>query len=420
MNLESIRLKEISSRLKSIESALEQVSLTPKVAPLAPSIHSPSHPSPSNDSTASSSRAVDPVASTSKPHTINSNPVSVIIEAILSIEQSAPVAGEAIEVDDWLNPRGETPVGSSNVGMFGGVKPDVILRGIMSLEEAEASFQIFHSKLSPWVMFFDLNDYSAADMKERSPLLFHVILLSTSYYLMRGSERGTSVYHSLTSLVNELVTPFLVSPQPRQLNTDLVRALTLLLLWKPIQYASLYDQGITDPISAEQASKLNGSASNSLGSTIVRIMSTISLPEIANTFSAAYNSSLPINPQILADLRLWYWLCAINTHAAVSIGLVTSVDLTEALQTTRLFASLRLQPYDIRLAATLELYGIVSRPTGVRQGFTTDDLQSLNRQLDEFERHWEHPLRQAQSIDNLSYTVIAVFASFVRLVVNLS
>lgn len=410
--------------MKSIETALEQVSLTPKI-PLTTTPHSQSHshshPSPSNDSNASSGRAVDPIASTSKPPPLNSNPVSVIIEAILSIEQSAPVAREAIEVDDWLNPRGETPVGSSNAGMFGAfIKPDVILRGIMSLEEAEASFQIFHNKLSPWVMFFDLNDYSAADMKQRSPLLFHVILLSTSYYLMRGSERGTSVYHSLTSLVNELVAPFLFSPQARQINTDLVRALTLLLLWKPIQFASLYDQGITDETSAEQASKLNGSASNSLGSTVVRISATISLPDIANTFSAAYNSSLPIDPQILADLRLWYWLCAINTHAAVSIGLVTSVDLTEALQTTRLFASLRLQPYDIRLAATLELYGIVSRPTGVRQGFTTDDLQSLNRQLDEFERHWEVPLRQAQSIDNLAYTVIAVFASFVRLVVNLS
>lgn len=63
-------------------------------------------------------------------------------------------------------------------------------------------------------MFFDQErDSNAAEMRERSPILFHVILLSVSYYLMGKSERATTIYHSLMALVNELVAPILISTQ---------------------------------------------------------------------------------------------------------------------------------------------------------------------------------------------------------------
>lgn len=63
-------------------------------------------------------------------------------------------------------------------------------------------------------MFFDREkDASAAEMRERSPILFHVMLLSTAYYLCSSSERGMTVYHALMALVNELVAPILISTQ---------------------------------------------------------------------------------------------------------------------------------------------------------------------------------------------------------------
>ena len=108
----------------------------------------------------------------------------------------------------------------------------------------------FFRLLAPWVMFFDpQRDGDAVEMRVRSPLLFHVILLSTSYYLMGTSERGTAIYLALVDLVNELIAPILISTQGYHLNvsvpgyhapsrwltgfsrqTDLVRALNLLML----------------------------------------------------------------------------------------------------------------------------------------------------------------------------------------------
>lgn len=68
-------------------------------------------------------------------------------------------------------------------------------------------------------MFFDLTrDRDPSAMRERSPLLFHSMLLSVGYYLMGASERGAQVYYSLTALVNELVAPLMLSAQPHQVN----------------------------------------------------------------------------------------------------------------------------------------------------------------------------------------------------------
>lgn len=39
-------------------------------------------------------------------------------------------------------------------------------------------------------------------------------------YLMESSPRGAQVYYALTSLVNELISPLIVSPQPHQINVS--------------------------------------------------------------------------------------------------------------------------------------------------------------------------------------------------------
>ena len=60
-------------------------------------------------------------------------------------------------------------------------------------------------------------------LRERSPLLFHTILLTTSYYLIDVSERGAAIYHSLMGIVNELLAPMIISTQAYHLKVSILR-----------------------------------------------------------------------------------------------------------------------------------------------------------------------------------------------------
>lgn len=303
----------------------------------------------------------------------------------------------------------------------------------------------FIERIGPWVLHYDLaRDSNPAAMRASSPLLFHVILLSTTYYLIGNAERNMHIYQALTSIVNELVAPILISPQPFQLNvrpfrlhassltnpnedqTDLVRSLALLLLYKPVQFASLSTTGINSAALAEQAAKLNSTTSSLLGGLIFRTALSISLPSVSNAFAKCFSPSSPTNPELISDLRLWYWICLVDAHGALTTGRLGSLDIASTLRTTRLFAPLRLQPYDVRLAALVELYGTAKAAIS-QSGFAgarrvpPAELRRLNRELDEWETYWREPLREAgRRGDGLAWTVGTTFASFIRIVINSS
>ncbi|KAK4702717.1 hypothetical protein P7C70_g3504, partial [Phenoliferia sp. Uapishka_3] len=416
------RLREIAERLRSIESSLAGVHLDGNSGPHS-TTSIPSYPHPRN------SEPESPASSGSNSNDIgqvvtnmSSNPLQTVNETVDAIEALAKEkfpAGFLRTTTSSLEWGGVDQSRNTSNGvsrLFAGVPPpDVFHRGVMTQEE------------SPWAPIFDLErDRSAAEMRERSPLLFHVMLLCTAYYLMGSSERGQQVYYALTGLVNELLAPLILSAQPHQVNTDFVRALCLLLLWKPVQHASLFASGITDPDAQEAAAKVNAFSSSILGGLMIRTAFAISLPSITSTFAKSFSPTIPIPHQVCSDLRLWFWICVVDTHGAMTTGRAGSADIQDALRITRLFSSLKLQKYDTRLAAMVELYAtakftVLGTWTSGARSIAPHELRRFNKEVDEWEDYWKDPLKAAASDgDSLAYHSIVVSGNFIRLVVNSS
>lgn len=205
--------------------------------------------------------------------------------------------------------------------------------------------------------------------------------------------------------------PDIAATRPHYLGsqTDLIRALSLLILWKPVPFASLYASGITEPDAAEQAAKLNGTSSAILGGVIIRTACSLSLPAITTTFAKSFSPTIAIAPQVISDLRLFYWLLVVDTHGALTTGRAGQVDIQDALRTTRLFSSLKLQPFDVRLAATVELYATAKIAvstvwTGAERTIAPHELRKFNKEMDDWEAYWTEPLKEAGAQDPLACT----------------
>ncbi|ORY88171.1 hypothetical protein BCR35DRAFT_302110 [Leucosporidium creatinivorum] len=437
------RFREISDRLKAIESSLSRVHLSPNGASHSHSHHlhddSPSsvpslhHSTSSPDSSSAHTHPEEtPITA---DNAVAQNALQTISDALGLMEAREKAQKEAsapASPEDWLSGmEGNGAAKSAEVSsVFDGIpKPDAIVRGIMTAEECEGTFKIFFRLLAPWVMFFDQErDSNAAEMRERSPILFHVILLSVAYYLMGKSERATTIYHNLMALVNELIAPILISTQGFNLKTDLVRALNLLMLFKPVQFATLHSAGITDPAQAEQVSKLNGSSSATLYSIMTRVAFSTSLHSAPNNFTKIYSPGTPPPPALLSELRLWLWLCIVDVHGGMTAGRALALDVAEALRVTRMFAALNAQPGDARLAATVELYGVaraaISTPwfkSGGTLPVPTYELRRYNREIDDWEAYWRPELvKAAKEGDNFAMSVVNTFANTIRIVLNAS
>lgn len=83
-------------------------------------------------------------------------------------------------------------------------------------------------------------------MRERSPLLFHAILLLALYYRPRTIE-NIALYRTVGQILDSILAPQILCAQPDQLVPDFIRALHLLLIYKPIQINMLSARGIKDP-----------------------------------------------------------------------------------------------------------------------------------------------------------------------------
>ncbi|KAI5474717.1 C6 transcription factor [Pseudohyphozyma bogoriensis] len=431
-NVMAERLREISDRLRSIESSLENVHLSGSSrdgthshgdSPI--SVPSLVHHTSEAESTSSSHSTANDAGHLTTASS-SSHPVNTVTETVDMLEQISRDKRSPVDPNDWLDARGPGLSSSASRLFAGIIVPDAIVRGIMSEAECAASFQIFFAKMAPWIPFFDqARDNDAVAMRERNPLLFHAILLSTAYYLMGSSERGSQVYYSLTALVNEILAPLVISALPSQVTLDFVRALILLLLYKPVQFAQLYAAGITDPEAAEQAAKLNTFSASLLGNLMIRTALSLGLPSITNTFAKNFSLTIAMPPQTLSDLRLWYWLCVVDTHSALTTGRAGIVDIGDALRTTRLFASLKAQETDVRLAATVEVYAIAKQAVTAmwvsgNRTLAAHDLRRFNKDMDDWEGYWDEPLRAAGEADPLAWTLHSVFCNFIRLSINAS
>lgn len=91
-----------------------------------------------------------------------------------------------------------------------------------------------------------------------------------------------------------------------------------------------------------------------------------------------------------------------------------------------MFASLKAQAYDTRLAAVVELYGIaksaVSAPwfaaDGARRA-SPNEMRRFNRELQEWQAYWEPELEDAvRRGDFMAPVAVSMYGQLVRSIVN--
>ncbi|KAM0787397.1 hypothetical protein ACM66B_003482 [Microbotryomycetes sp. NB124-2] len=406
------KLYEIAARLQSIESALHiQQGISPKSHDHAgESSHFSSHIAHSDDDQAASSADEmdhDDAASTrTKGHSNNDsyNPMSEIHQSMTALGTATTPRGTAI--DDYG-------------------APDIIRRGILTAEECQELFDFFFASLHPWVMMLSLDeDRNAMGVRSRSPLLFHTVLvLSTSY----STPFPSQLHITLVTFVNNIFAPQILSPQPHELTTDFLRALDLLNLYKMTQFATRRAEGM-DVAEAMRASKVNGLASWMMQGILARTAERLDLASVVQKFSRAYSASSngkAISSELIKDLRLYYWLLSNDVHGNVQSGRRCNMEGAVALTTTRLFSSLHLQPYDVRLAASVEMFEIarpILRSTSYERTrrIPKADLERYNVGMAAWEDFWVPVLIRELTVDPLALSVMCPFAYFITLVYNAS
>lgn len=147
-------------------------------------------------------------------------------------------------------------------------------------------------------------------VRQRSPLLFHtILLLATSY-----SPSTSNLHSTLNTFLNAILAPQILSPQPHELNPDFLRAIDLLNIYKPVQFAARRAEGLGDA-EAMLRSKVNGNASFMLQGILARTADRIQLSSCTTKFLKAYSEGwmgkgVPISERIVGELRLYYWLLA--------------------------------------------------------------------------------------------------------------
>ncbi|KAL8292507.1 hypothetical protein RQP46_001119 [Phenoliferia psychrophenolica] len=398
------KLFEIASRLQSIESALH-VRSGPDYL----------HDSPQHASSRSASqvaRSLSPGSSDDGmdhdgdegPERPETNPIHIINQTL----------------HDVVGVAGKSPVTPLDYGA-----PDVVKRGVLTTSECQELFEFFFASIHPWVMMLSLDeDRDAAAVRKRSTLLFHtILLLATSYSVPFPSQ----LHVTLTTFVNSILAPQILSPQPHELNTDFLRAIDLLNLYKPVQLASRRAEGKSDA-DAMRMSKVNGLASWMLQGILARTAECIDLASVLHKFSRAYSASstgAEIPKSLLRDLRLYYWLLSNDVHGNVQSGRRCNMEAGAALTTTRLFSSLQMQPYDTRLAASVEMFEVarpILRSTSYERSrrIPRADLERFNTGMKVWEEFWCPILLQQLAVDPLAMSVCQPFSWFITLTYNAS
>lgn len=115
---------------------------------------------------------------------------------------------------------------------------------------------------------------------------------------------------TLTTFVNSILAPQILSPQPHELTTDFLRAVDLLNLYKPVQLSTRRAEGRSDA-DAMRMSKVNGLASWMLQGILARTADRLELAAVLGRFARAYSAGgagKSVPDEIVRDLRLYYWL----------------------------------------------------------------------------------------------------------------
>ncbi|KAK4050151.1 hypothetical protein OIV83_003722 [Microbotryomycetes sp. JL201] len=325
-------------------------------------------------------------------------------------------AGEAMAIEglvDLAAPRDN----------WDALRPDVLGRMLMTQQECEAEFEIYFKNLQPWTMMLSSTlDNRALQVRERSPLLFHVVLLLTVYYRPRTPE-NVNLYRIISSVVDAILAPQILCPQPDSLSPDFVRAIHLLLLYKPVQMTMFNARGLQDVSTIEHLSKMNVRASWILRLLTSRVSAFIGLPSAVTAFARAFANQhvAPIPDQIVAEQRLYFACIFHESHGALQSGKPSNFVPHEALKTTRLFAKLKKQPEDVRLAASVELAAVAASVLSRKQDndlIDREDLQRFDLEMQEWSHFWLPVLAAERDSDPLAWTTTHPYAAFIRVVIN--
>ncbi|GAA5905205.1 hypothetical protein JCM8208_000314 [Rhodotorula glutinis] len=404
-NAVTAKLFEIATRLQTIESALHiasapspalQSSDTHSHPPRSPSAHSSDDGQDGDD---------DGDGSTGKAAAATANPIGEINATIDSLAgfKSGP-RQSIMEMNDYG-------------------APDVLRRGVLTPVECQQLFDFFFASLHPWIMMLSLDDdRDAMAVRDKSPLLFHTILLLSTAY---STPFPSQLHLTLVTFLNNILAPQLLNPQPHELTTDFLRALDLLNIYKPVQFGARRTEG-HDDTEAMRVSKVNGLASWMLQGILARTAERLELKETVSKFARAYSASAsgaPVPKELLRDLRLYYWLLSNDVHGNVQSGRRCNMEGSQALTTTRLFSSLQLQPFDVRLAASVEMFE-VARP--ILRSYSYErtrripkpDLERYNAGMRSFDETWIPVLLRQLAVDPLAMTVISPFREFITLQFN--
>lgn len=209
---------------------------------------------------------------------------------------------------------------------------------------------------------------------------------------------------------------------------DMIRALLLLLYYKPVETAAYSNRGVKSMGRIVHASKVNALSSLMIHSLVQRAASFIAIQESPRLLTPVLDHPDLASPadrkRALAEFRLWCTLVAADALGSLQSGRSTWTDPTAALKITRRFAALAADPTDVRRAAILELYSIVTVPTSAPAAthpvrYRLEHIVRINAQLDSWKAYWTPILAEAQKRgDPLAYTVVQTLAQFVILSVN--
>ncbi|GAA6008558.1 hypothetical protein JCM10207_007158 [Rhodosporidiobolus poonsookiae] len=346
--------------------------------------------------------------------------------------------GKAFDAAAEEGANGKAGEGLGGLGPWdaGSLRPDVLERGVMTLEECDAEFDFYFEHLQPWTCLLSTTlDRHPLVVRERSPLLFHAILLLTLYYRPRTAPNLT-LYRAVSSILDSILAPQVLCPQPDQLSFDFVRAVHLVTLYKPLQFAAFHARGVSDPALIESGAKMNVRASWILRLLVSRVSAFVGLPSIAMSFAQAFAANPSTIPDMtISQTRLFLGCVFHESHGALQSGKAANFIPQDACKVTRLFAALRKQDSDVRLAASVELVATAStallarREDGVLED---DDLRRFDDDLEQWAEYWAPLLanqgQEAEAAgegvegitgrDRVAWSLFYPYAAFTRLTVR--
>ncbi|ODO00601.1 hypothetical protein L198_02921 [Cryptococcus wingfieldii CBS 7118] len=317
----------------------------------------------------------------------------------------------APENDAIMN--GESPLAAAFVDL---PVPDAISRGILLMDDCQEAFDFYFDRIHPWTMILNPHeDGSAATVRQRSPILFHTIILTVFYY-RPTSTTSLVMYRAISTILYSLLGPLLLSSQPPHLFSDTLRAIHLLDLYRPVQYDNLWLSGETSPPAIQYRSKINPQGAWALRNLAGQIVQRMNLPHAGIEFERCSNAGVPTHPSIIADVRLHLALAWHDIHGALSGGSSQHI-VPPSIALCRLFAEKRFEKYDVRLAASAELFTLaiklIRSPT-----VSPGEVYEFNSSLDQWCGYWQLQLKSNAYYDPYTWSTINMYGAFICLLLN--